>query len=69
MGNFAVLAIAAWVAVVLAGCSSNTTPLPSSKPIGSTGMSAKDTQKAIDELNKKRESHAQDAEQQIDQSR
>ena len=51
------------------GCSSIATPLPEIKPSVSTAMSQKDKQKAVEELNKKRETHEQDAEKEIEQSR
>ncbi len=58
----------AWVALT-GGCSSIATPLPEIKPSVSTAMSQKDKQKAVEELNKVRETHEQDAEKEIVQSR
>jgi ABC-type sugar transport system substrate-binding protein len=65
----AALAFAAALAVPMSGCSSISTPLPEIKPAISTSMSQKDKDKAVDELNKVRQTHEQDAEKQIEQSR
>ncbi len=65
----AALAFAAALAVLAGGCSSIATPLPDIKPAVSTSMSQKDKQKAVEELNKVRETHEQDAEKEIEQSR
>ena len=65
----AALACAAASVVLGGGCSSISTPLPEMKPAVSTAMSQKDKQKAVEELNKVRETHEQDAEKDIEQSR
>jgi hypothetical protein len=66
----AVAAAALVLAVASAGCSTAvTTPLPDIKPAASTALTQEERKKAVDELNKKRETHEQDAEQQIEQSR
>ncbi|HEY8247404.1 MAG TPA: hypothetical protein VIG38_09005 [Hyphomicrobium sp.] len=57
------------LALAAAGCSSNSTPLPDLKPSVSTSMSQKEQQKAVDELNQKRQTHEQDAERQIEEQR
>jgi hypothetical protein len=57
------------LALAAGGCSSVSTPLPDLKPSVSTSMSQKDQQKAVDELNKKRDTHEQEAERQIEDSR
>jgi hypothetical protein len=57
------------LAVAAGGCSSINTPLPDIAPTASTSMSAKDQKKAVEELNKKRDTHEQDAEREIENSR
>ena len=57
------------LALAAGGCSSINTPLPDLKPSVSTSMSQQDRQKAVDELNSKRDTHEQDAERQIEDSR
>jgi hypothetical protein len=57
------------LALAAGGCSSISTPLPDITPTASTSMSAKDQQKAVDELNKKRDTHEEDAEREIENSR
>lgn len=54
------------LALAAGGCSSISTPLPDLKPSVSTSMSQQEQQKAVDELNKKRDTHEKDAEQQIE---
>jgi len=57
-------------AAMLGGCGSTIqTPLPDVKPVSSASMSQEERKKAVDELNRKRATHEQDAEQQIEQSR
>jgi hypothetical protein len=51
------------------GCSSISTPLPDMTPTASTSMSANDQQKAVDELNKKRDTHEEEAEREIENAR
>jgi len=53
------------------GCSSSIqTPLPDTiRPPASSSLSDKERKEAVDELNKKRATHEQDAEEQIEQSR
>ena len=73
------MALASWRAAGLAcltaaalavgGCSSIATPLPELGPTGSISMSKEDQKKAVDELNRKRATHEQDAEKQIEDSR
>jgi hypothetical protein len=58
------------LAVLAGGCGATVpTPLPDVKPVASTAMSQDERKKAVDELNRKRATHEQDAEQQIEQSR
>ncbi len=62
----AVLALAA----LSGGCSTSIqTPLPDIKPTASTALTQEERKKAVEELNKVRATHEQDAEQQIEQSR
>ena len=58
-----------YLALAAGGCSSISTPLPDLKPSVSTSMSQTDQQKAVDELNLKRQTHEQDAERQIEEQR
>ncbi len=59
------------VAAVLAGgCGTSvSTPLPDLRPVASTSLTAEEKKKAVEELNKKRATHEQDAVRQIEQSR
>ena len=60
-----VLALAA-----IGGCSSISTPLPDIiRPPANASLSDKERKEAVDELTRKRETHEQDAEQQIERSR
>ena len=67
----ALAAIAGGLAGGLAGgcSSSNQTPLPDIKPVSTTALSQEERKKAVEELDKKRATHEQDAEEQIEQSR
>ena len=57
-------------AVFAAGCGTAIeTPLPEFRPIAAASLTQAERAKAVEELNKKRETHEQDAEQQIEQSR
>ncbi len=57
-------------ATIAGGCSSIQTPLPDMiRPPANASLSDKERKEAVDELTKKRETHEQDAEQQIEQSR
>jgi hypothetical protein len=57
------------LAFAMTGCSSISTPLPDLKPAASTSMSQQEHQEAVDELNRKRDTHEEDAERQIEESR
>ena len=59
------------LAAIAGGCmSSIQTPLPDMiRPPAKTALSDKERKEAVDELAKKRDTHEQDAEQQIEQSR
>ncbi len=58
------------LAVSAGGCGTAIeTPLPEVKASASTSLTQAERAKAVAELNKKRETHEQDAEQQIQQSR
>src|SRR5215467_12369302 len=64
----ATLALA--VSAMAGGCSSISTPLPDIiRPPPNASLSDKERKEAVDELTKKRETHEQDAQQQIEQSR
>ena len=70
VGRAAALALAAIAGALLGGCSStNRTPLPDIKPVSSTALSQEERKKAVEELDNKRATHEQDAEEQIEQSR
>jgi hypothetical protein len=70
-GFSTVLAIVLALGLVAAagGCSSISTPLPDIGATGSTTMSAKDSEEAAKELARKGDTHQQDAEKEIEQSR
>ncbi len=56
--------------LLIGGCSTSIqTPLPDLGPTSSTALSQEERKKAVDELNRVRATHEQDAEQQIEQSR
>ncbi len=58
------------LAVAAAGCTSSiSTPLPDLKPSAASSVSQEDRKKAIDELNHKRDTHEEEAERQIEESR
>lgn len=58
------------LALATAACSTSVqTPLPDLKPVASTSMSQAEQKKAVEELNRKRATHEEDAEAQIEQSR
>ncbi len=59
------------LAAIAGGCmNSIQTPLPDMiRPPAKTALSDKERKEAVDELAKKRDTHEQDAEQQIEQSR
>ena len=64
------VAVTLALAVLGGGCSTSIqTPLPDIKPTASTALTQEERKKAVDELNKARATHEQDAEQQIEQSR
>jgi hypothetical protein len=70
----ALVALVAGTAIAFAtisgGCSTVQTPLPDIiRPPGNASLSDKERKQAVDELTKKRDTHEQDAEQQIEQSR
>ena len=74
VGTALVRALVAGTAVAFAtissGCSAIQTPLPDiTRPPANASLSDKERKQAVDELTKKRETHEQDAEQQIEQSR
>jgi len=71
-GLVSALAVAAGLAfaAVTGGCGTAVeTPLPDIGPISSTSLSQEERTKAVEELNRKRATHEQDAAQQIEQSR
>lgn len=71
-GRVAPLAAAAALAVAAlsAGCSSSIqTPLPSLAPSSSSAMSQHEQAQAVDELNRLRATHEQDAARSIEESR
>lgn len=58
------------LALLAGGCGTAIqTPLPDVTPVASTELSQEEAKKAVEELNKKRATHEQDAETQIEQSR
>lgn len=58
------------LALLVGGCGTAIeTPLPDVRAVGSTALSQSERAKAVKELNEKRATHEQDAEQQIEQSR
>lgn len=58
------------LAVSMTACSTSVqTPLPDLTPVSSSSLSQEEQQKAVEELNRKRATHEQDAEKQIEQSR
>ncbi|HIF08763.1 MAG TPA: hypothetical protein EYQ81_02215 [Sneathiellales bacterium] len=58
------------LAALGAGCSSGIqTPLPDLRPSGSTAMSHQQQKEAVDELNRLRSTHEQDAVRTIEESR
>jgi hypothetical protein len=60
----------ACLALASGACSSSIkTPLPDLTPTVTSSISQPDRQKAMDELNKKRETHEQDAEKAIEEAR
>lgn len=65
------LALGLAVAAIAGGCASPIqTPLPDSiRPPANASLSDKERKAAVDDLARKRETHEQDAEQQIEQSR
>ncbi len=66
----ATLPAAGLMLLLLGGCSTSIqTPLPDLGPTSSTALSPEERKKAVDELNRVRVTHEQDAEQQIEQSR
>jgi hypothetical protein len=70
--GFGILAVpsAALALFLLGGCSTSIrTALPDVGPSVSTTLSQEERKKAVEELNKARATHEQDAEQQIEQSR
>jgi len=54
------------MALCVIGCASITTPLPDLRPRSSTAMSQPEQQRAMDELNRKRDTHEEEAERQIE---
>jgi len=66
----AALGVVLALAAIAGGCSSISTPLPDIiRPPANASLSDKERKEAVDELTRKRETHEQDAEQQIQQSR
>jgi len=55
--------------VCVGGCSAIETPLPDLKPVATSSLSQQERAKAVEELNRKRATHEQEAEKQIEQSR
>jgi hypothetical protein len=67
---FARASVCLSLALTVAACSTSVqTPLPDLKPVASNSMSQAEQKKAVEELNRKRATHEQDAEQQIENSR
>jgi hypothetical protein len=63
-------AVALGLALAAGGCSAISTPLPDIiRPPANASLSDKERKEAVDELARKRETHEQDAEQQIERSR
>lgn len=57
-------------AVLSGGCGTSiSTPLPDLKPVASTSLTPAEKKAAVEELNKKKMTHEQDAVRQIEQSR
>ena len=71
LGPLRALSVAAalCLAAGAGGCSSIETPLPDLKPPASTSLTQAEKTKAMDELARKRATHEQDAEQQIEDAR
>jgi len=66
----ATVPVAGLMLLLLGGCSTSIqTPLPDLGPTSSTALTQEERKKAVDELNRVRATHEQDAEQQIEQSR
>lgn len=66
------LAVVACLAAAVAagGCGTTIgTPLPEVGPVAPTSLTQAERAKAVEELDRKRATHEQDAEQQIEQSR
>jgi hypothetical protein len=60
----------ALVALATNGCSTGIqTPLPDLKSAASTSLTEEERKKAVEELNRKRATHEQDAEQEIERAR
>ena len=65
-----VVALGLALAAMAGGCSAISTPLPDIiRPPANASLSDKERKEAVDELARKRETHEQDAEQQIERSR
>ena len=71
LGKALIAAAGIAVAAIAGGCmNSIQTPLPDMiRPPASASLSDKERKEAVDELAKKRDTHEQDAQQQIEQSR
>lgn len=63
------LAVFLGLALLAAGCSSITTPLPDLRPRTPTAMSQQDHQRAMEELSHKRDTHEEEAERQIESAK
>jgi hypothetical protein len=64
------LGVAACLAAAVGGCGTSIgTPLPDVGPIAPTSLTQAERAKAVEELDRKRATHEQDAQQQIEQSR
>jgi len=64
------LAVTTGLAISLAACSTSiTTPLPDVAPISSRSMSQKQRDEAMKDLDRRRDSHAAEAEREIENSR
>ena len=64
------VALAMALVAIAGGCSAISTPLPDIiRPPANASLSDKERKEAVDELARKRETHEQDAEQQIERSR
>lgn len=70
VGMAACMAAVLAAAALAGGCGTTVrTPLPDVGPVAPTSLTQAETTQAVEELNRKRATHEQDAEQAIEQSR